>query len=330
MTYDLLRVRRFLPVLVDAAALAIGMAAVIGPLVLLGILTGAMQSWYEMTIVYSMRNYAADADFGYVTARLLEFARISWQWYMVVALCGAAIWQVSRPRDTLAATLIVGLVVVGSAISQKKGFTYHIGGALVVLTLLNVYFLMEVVRFGLLARDRRTRLLLLILPLTLFSLGLASKCNRMFRRTVLWEVGAITQQEFLHDYDFDDVIEVAQHVARTTNPSQTVLPYTRHLMVCTLADRVMPIHFSTGLFLRASKPSPLADSWRNEIQTALVRHPPELIIMERAAKGSKDFHLTDNLADYEPLYPIMKALQERYHLESDIGRFALFRLDKSG
>jgi hypothetical protein len=326
LAYDLYRVRRLRPLVADAAALALGTAAVIGPLVVLGAVAGALQPWYEMTILYSLRNYAADGQLALVTGRLLRFARISWHWYIVVALCGAAIWHLSRPRDTLAVTLIVGVVVAGSALSQKKGLEYHMAGELVVLTLLNVYFLMEVVRHGLLVPHHRARILLLMLPLTLFSLGLASKCAGVFQRSVLWLAGAITEQEFLSDNGFDDVIAASRHVAHTTKPGQTVWPYTRHLMICILADRTMPTRFSTAMFLRSPKPSPLADAWREEVRFTLERHPPELIVLERGTEGRKADWEAGDVADHEPLKPLLKALEQRYHHEVDIGRFVLFRL----
>ena len=326
LAYDLYRVRRFRPLVVDTVALSLGCAAVIGPLVALGAVTGALRPFYEITVLFSMNNYAADTDLRLVTDRLFHFVRIAWQWYIVVALCGAAVWQVSRPRASLTITLLIGVVVAASAVSQKKGFGYHLSGALVVLTLLNVYFLMELLRYGLLIPDRRARLLLMILPLMLFGLGLASKSTGVFRYPLLWATGAISEREFLSAYDFDDVVEVARHVALKTKPDQTVWPFTRHLMICTMADRLMPTRFTSCFFLRASKPSPLASAWKDEMRRAMERHPPELIVLERAPGSPQTYLEIGNVAEFEPLMPVLDAFKTRYHHETDIGRFALFRL----
>jgi hypothetical protein len=167
LAYDLYRVRSLRRSIADAAAVALGTALVIGPLVVLGIVAGALRPWYEMTILYPLSYYAADQQFTYIAARLLKHARTCWHWYILVALCGAAVWSLSRRRDTLVATLIVGATVAASTLAQKKGYEYHMAGELVVLTLLDVYFLMEVVRYGLLISDRRAQLLLMMLPLTL-------------------------------------------------------------------------------------------------------------------------------------------------------------------
>ena len=79
-----------------------------------------MKPWYEMTILYSFRYYAADQQFASIAARLLKYARTCWHWYILVALCGAAIWSFSRRRDTLVATLIVGATVAASTLARRR------------------------------------------------------------------------------------------------------------------------------------------------------------------------------------------------------------------
>jgi hypothetical protein len=330
LAYDFYRGRRLRVLMADASALALGTAAVIGPLVVLGAVTGALRPWYEVTILYSWENYAADGHLAAVTDGLLRFARISWHWYIVVALCGTVAWTLSRPRHSLAVTLIVGVVVAGSALLQKKGYGYHLAGELVVLTLLGVYFLMEVLRYGFLVPDRRARVLLLMMPLTLFGFGLASKCVTVLRRPALRMAGIITEQQFLSDYAFDDVIATARYVAHATKPGQTVWPYTRHLMICILADRTMPTRFSTPMLLRWAKPSPLAAAWKEEVRLTLEQRPPELIIIERDTDTSPADSGIRDVADHEPLTPLLMALRRRYSHEADIGRFVLFRLAPGG
>jgi hypothetical protein len=326
LAYDLYRVRSLRRSIADAAAVALGMALVISPLVAIAAVTGALKPWCEMTILYSLRYYAADKQYAYVAARLFKYARSCWHWYIVVAICGAAIWSFSRRRDTLVATLIVGATVAASALAQRKGYEYHIAGEMVVLALLDVYFLMEVVRYGLFISDRRVRILLMMLPLSLFGLGLASKCVGTFQSSALWLAGAIDEEEFLRGYGFDDVVATARYVARTTKPGQTVWPWTRHMMICTLADRMAPTRFSTAMFLRMPTPSPLANAWRDEVRLTLEQRPPELIILQRDTPDQEIDWRAWHVGDYEPLRPLLTALEQRFRHERSIGRFELFRL----
>src|SRR5437773_1899313 len=122
----------------------------------------------------------------------------------------------------------------------------------------------------------------------------------------------------------------ARYIAQTTRPGQTVWPYTRHLMICTLADRMVPTRFSTAMLLRMPTPSPLADEWREEVRLALERHPPELIILERDTVGQQINWRAWHVGDHEPLKPLLTALEQRYDHEIDVGRFALFRLALAG
>src|SRR5262249_31969431 len=68
LAYDLYRMRRLRPVIIDTLGLGLGVSLAISPLIALGAFAGALRPCFEMSLVFSKEYYAGGV--GFVAATL--------------------------------------------------------------------------------------------------------------------------------------------------------------------------------------------------------------------------------------------------------------------
>jgi hypothetical protein len=119
----------------------------------------------------------------------------------------------------------------------------------------------------------------------------------------------------------------AAHYARSeTGPGDAVWTYSSHLMINSLAERPLPTRFANYVLLRASRASPLAERWRQEVEAVFRQQPPALIVLERADPTDPEGYIyMYGIRPDEPLSALKEAVKQLYVPDRQIGRFAFFR-----
>jgi hypothetical protein len=318
------------PLCVDLAVLGGVGAAVLGSFLALGWATGSLQDWHEMTFSYSLQNYVGGVSLTKVLYAIAETSFKSWHWYLVMALAGLLCLMIEPRKAPLAVIVAAVATVLVSTFAQRKGFGYHFGGLLSVISLLGAFYLTQIIRLGMRISEPRFRFLVLSFPLMLLFGGLVSKCYTEFKPQARWYLDSSQFLSMLKTRRFDDVFEAARYARSATKPNETIWTYNTHSMINSLADRSFPIRLVAPPLLRARQESPLADDWRHEIEAVFRDQPPEFIVLEVTDFTRPNvFFGFDKVQPYEPVSELREAMTRFYVPDRRIGRFAFFRKDQS-
>jgi hypothetical protein len=311
---------------VDAAILAATGAFVLGSVVLLGWATHSLHDWYEMTVIYSAQDYIGGTEIVEILKRIGLTVIQYWHWFTVMALSGLLCWLFERQKTPLSVILAVLATVIVSTLVQRKGFGYHFGGVLVVISLLCVFYLAEIIRLARRIPDVRLRYSVLSFPMIIVLSGLLSKAEREFRPQVEWYLDRSRFLAMLRVHAFDEVMKAADYARLCTGPGDTVWTYNTHLMINSLADRPLPTRLAKDIFLRSSRRSPLAERWRQEVEEVFRQRPPARIVLEQADPADPEgYVLMYGIRPDEPISALKEALERLYVPDRRIGRFAFFR-----
>jgi hypothetical protein len=122
--------------LVRGVTLALGFAVPVLAIVAAGAALGNLDDWYAQSIQFSLSVYSGDPPQS-MTGTAWQLFVSSWHWLTVLGTLGLLLW-IARDGVSHASALVVGagLTILVSYIVQNKGFVYHLGGFLTILTLL--------------------------------------------------------------------------------------------------------------------------------------------------------------------------------------------------
>jgi hypothetical protein len=310
----------------DAWLLAIVAAGFLGVVAVLGWATDSLRDWYEMSVLFSSRNYIGGAGFNAVILSIAATVLRSWHWYTLMALSGLLCWMFASSKTSLSVIFAAMATVVVSTFVQRKGYGYHFGGLLIVIALLSAFYMAEIIRLAWRIPDAKLRYSILSFPAILILGGLISKGQREFTPQVNWYLGRVGFAEMLRSRDFDDVMAAASYARTATSPGDSVWSYTSHVMINSLADRPIPTRYVNYTLLRCRKSSTLEKRWRSEVEAVFRDQPPVFIVLERgelAAPG--EFFGMSSIRPEEPVSALKEALDRTYTSECQIGRFAFFR-----
>jgi hypothetical protein len=310
----------------DAWLLAIVAAGFLGVIVVLGWATDSLWHWYEMSVLFSSRNYIGGAGFNAVLLSIAATVLRSWHWYTLMALSGLFCWMFANSKASLSVIFAAMATVVVSTLVQRKGFGYHFGGLLIVIALLSAFYMAEIIRLAWRIPDAKLRYSILSFPAILVLGGLISKGQREFTPQVNWYLGRAGFAEMLRSREFDDVMAASSYARTATRPGDSVWSYTSHVMINSLADRPIPTRYVNYSLLRCRTSSRLEERWRGEVEAVFRDQPPVFIVLERnelAAPG--EFMGMGSIRPEEPVSVLKDAVDRAYRPECQIGRFAFFR-----
>ena len=134
--------------LADQAVVSLTLVALVGLTLACGWMSGALDDWYDVSILYVSETVRHDAGFASVVHKLACSCVHSWNWYAAYALAGGILWWRHGDRPTLLVVLGVLATTLVSAAYQRKGFDYHFGGILPVLGILAANFLAHLAAFA--------------------------------------------------------------------------------------------------------------------------------------------------------------------------------------
>ena len=265
----------------DQVYVSLTIVALSGLTLVCGWMSGALDDWYDVSILFVNELYAHESGLDPVVHRLgLLFLR-SWHWYTAYALAGGILWWKRGDRPTLLVVMSVFVVILVSAAFQRKGFEYHFGGILSVLGILVANFLAHLTALCSTARSRPAVRLAASLAILIAAIGVISKLSLEYAHQVEWHLGTISTCDFLDDYELCAPLQLAGYIRAHTDPGTTILTFgSRHEpMIHVVAERKNAVRFARTILIEAARP-PFrhATQWHEELESVLRDHPPKYII----------------------------------------------------
>jgi hypothetical protein len=306
----------------DHARIFLAAGALAASVAAWGWASGVLDDWFENVILFNSQAYASRSlGMPSILASLAALLRMWWYWYTAPALVGGLLWWRSGDRPSLLVILGALAMVLGSALAQGKGFTYHFGGVLTVLGLLAANCLAWLGRAALTGSPRRRPLMRIAFAATalVVLIGLGSKFSREYRRQFLWHLRKISIYEYYTDGGQGPLLELATLARDHTAPGDTILAWNDNsMMIPALAHRRLPVRFvPPHIITQAVPPFRGARRWQDEWEAALREHPPRLIV------------LPDSLRDPWPDGPravrvVREMVETRYRVLASRGGYTCF------
>jgi hypothetical protein len=268
-------------ILADQAIVSLMVGGLAGITLACGWMAGALDDWYDVSILFVSQLYAHDAGVDAAVRGLFRLMGHSWHWYTAYALIGGILWWRNGDRPALLVVLGVLAVTLVSAASQRKGFDYHFGGVLPVLGILIANLLARLAACCAAARHRPVARLAASLVILIAAVGLVSKLRGAYARQVEWHLGRISDCEFMDDYALCAPLQLAEFIRSHTDPGTTILTLGLQddMIIHVAAERRNALRFSrTYLVCLARPPFRNATRWHEELESALRDRPPKYII----------------------------------------------------
>lgn len=322
--------------LADALLACAGAALFFAAVALRGHVTGGLQGWIDAAVLFNVTSYSHSSSLAQVAVRIAA-AFGDWHWLVALAAVGAyLLWTMPGARRVLgvAAALIVTGVV--SAAAQGKGFQYHLGPCLPALALLAAFALawaVEQVR----SRAAALRLALGALMVVVALAGSAKKVHGALAQQFAYLSGRTTLLQFLDampvyqaadGVSVADAVRVAEYLRSHTKPEDTVLVWSRAMVIHFLAERRSPLPFATVPALETvGEAFPRRRAWLGTIETAFARRPPSYVVLSpaMASKLQRDPSAAPDADTSEAERMVLAAVRERYAFETAIGQSQLYR-----
>lgn len=319
----------------DHTVVAISTVAPLAVIAVMGIPSGALQAWYDVTVSFNLEVYSRSRTPWEIAGRLLPWMLRSWHWYLFVSLLGVVYYW----RRDLPALIAVGMIIPATILSvliQGKGFEYHLGTLFPLFALLVASVVGASWRY--LATEKR-RLLPSTLALLLIAIPAAGLAKRVWSGLGLQRehyFGRITKAEMYSHYgtgveglNVNELLEIAEYVESTSAPDAAILFWERPCQVYYWAERRSAFFAASFALLEMPEPDfSLFERWKARLEEAMVSRPPALLLLvkdkERGgyrALSSPD-HREEKLADV-----ILQHLPE-YQLEESIGLVDIYRLSR--
>jgi hypothetical protein len=265
----------------DHAVVILVVGVLSGVMALWGWELGVLYDWFDMAILFNAQSYGKDSqDTAHVLVSFARLLRQSWHWYAVFAMVGSYLWWRSGDRPSLLVILGTFVTVLGSAVCQGKGFSYHFGGVLPVLGILAANCVARLAACSRAPHPQPLMVLAATAALVVLPLGLSSKLHRHFHHQLLWKMNKISIEEYFDHFGLRAHLEMAKLARARTSPDETVLVYGNAMLINMLSDRMLPVRFAPPQIIALAKPPFChANRWQDEWEASLRDHPPRLIIL---------------------------------------------------
>jgi hypothetical protein len=218
----------------------------------------------------------------------------SWHWMLLLAIIGLILWIWRRRTIDYPLLLMLGLIAVItlSYVVQRKGFGYHLGGALPLMMMFAAVgfdVLRGMIRHP--ARQpsgRRIMSAVLIGMILLAAAGTATKLLRYRAEALDLRNGMTPVGRFgrLNDQDQAQLIDI---IGKRSGPDDRVVLYGTAYQIPYLARRLPAYRFITPAIEQMTPNFSLYPEWKAEIANGLKQHRPKFIlIMHDDANGDPE------------------------------------------
>lgn len=270
-----------------ASAMAVGFLAVFGATILAGFALGNLDDWYQQSIQFSMSIYVGEAPQDWRVTLTSLFIR-SWHWITAIGALGLVVW-IRRDGLSYPLVLVLGILatITVSFFAQNKYFSYHMAGALLVLTLFCVIAcqaLIDAQRSASRPVLQRLGMMAILCTGALIFAGTASKVLNLKD-----DIGSPTLNEIrlqdgygLTETDRRSIVDM---ITQNSTPQDTVAVYGTLYDLPYRAKRRSPYRFFTPTSDQINPSFEHHDAWLSEVDTALKDHPPAFVILARRTIG---------------------------------------------
>jgi len=267
-------------------ALAGGFAAVIAGILVWALWVGNLQDWYQQSVVFTTQAYYSTPPQDLTRTLQTTFLQ-SWHWMTLGAATGLACWLRRARGVEYPLILLIGLgcAILLSFYVQNKGFGYHLGGFIPLLTMLTAVALDQLFTWsrspdrplsGWLATGAAAILALLVLIGTAAKLSSYAELLADLRHN---GVAPVTGNFGIPAADQERMIEMIRTGSQTDD---RVAGYGTAYQIPYLAQRLPPHRFITPAIEEMTPEFPLYSTWLAEIREGLHAHPPAFVLITGA------------------------------------------------
>ena len=283
----LARKQRIERAIARVALMVIGFAVPLAGILWLGQQAGALDDFYQQTILFNIQSYQVEQSRLTLFKPLFFLIGNSWHWIAAVAAIGALLWARSG-RNMQALALILGIAgtILLSYFVQNKGFGYHLGG------LLLLFCLLIGVAFDTIATGRRkattSRAHFLITGVLIGVTALVmAGTGKKIAGTLPPDFLAASFRLIPNDDSmqrgmrWEEKAQIIELLKDKTSPQDYVLQWGRNFSIPFLAERRSPIRFVSIPALYVISPAfSNHDDWLAEVTQDLDTKRPAAIIVE--------------------------------------------------
>ncbi|WP_157994793.1 hypothetical protein [Paracoccus tegillarcae] len=311
--------QRFKRASLRALMMFTGFALPLGLLILQGQRIGALDDFYQQTILFNIEGYQVPQSRMRLFEPMFVLLTKSWHWITLLAAVGVALWLWTKGLSR-ALILILGLfaTILISYFVQNKGFGYHLGGLLTLFCLLVGVSFDRVGEAAMQARTSSARLLnggLLLGMALLAAAGTGKKILGTAPDMSGDQAYVLAPNDELSDGpDWDEISQVVAMIKSETTQDDHILQWGRDFSIPFLAERRSSIRFVSTPALDVMTPSFSGyDAWLDEVTRDLVDKRPAFIIVTkevlsnpvgegfapREGASPAESLLVEHLADYK-------------------------------
>ena len=270
----------------QSLALCLGFGAVIAAVVGYGARLGVLDDFYQQTFLFNLEAYQIPQSRLRLVPDMVWLFTRSWHWIVALAVLGGLVWAALRGLNR-ALLLVAGLgaAAILSYFVQNKGFGYHLGGLLPLLTLLVAVAVDGLNQWRKSAGHpalRTLSALALVLGVALITLGTAKKLwTYRENATRLARGDFVPVQHDTRQPAWADIAESVRIIQAHSPPDAFVLQWGRVFIVPFLAERRSTLRFFSiaGLDTFGAGFSGYRD-WLAEIERDLQAKRPAFVVID--------------------------------------------------
>ncbi len=259
----------------------------LGAAALTGLGLGNLDDWFQQSFQFSTSIYVGDPPADWRETLRTLFLQ-SWHWITVLAVIGLAFW-IRRDRFGYALVLLLGIAatLAVSFTVQNKGFGYHLGGILTVLTVLMCVAIDGLSQLRAATHKgfwRNTVTISLALAAMLALAGTAKKFTSLSEGASKLLAGTIGPTD-LYGLTEGERQQIVTTIRQGSTPDQTVIVYGSSFELAYRAQRMPTYRYFTPAADQITPEFIHSDAWLTEIDTALRETPPAFVIIDRKEVG---------------------------------------------
>ena len=296
-----------------AILLVAGFSATVGIVVAVGVIQGNLGDWYEKSIVFALSAYSGSPAQSLASTAFNAFIRW-WHWLTILGSIGLVLW-VKRDGLAYGPLIVIGAAgtIIISFVAQNKGFGYHIGGFLTLLTLLVAVCLDSLLNIW---RKRRTLLIgtAVIAALGITVSGCAKKLTHLAPSAENLLAGRI-DEVFWGDTSSKDLRSMVNLIRAGSQPGDYIVLYSNAFEIPFLSERRSSIRLTNTPALGSITPSfPYYENWLTQLETDLREKPPVFVILGRNWLDGIDTPLKASPTAPKTFRTLMKYVGNRYEV----------------
>lgn len=270
-----------------------------------GLSLGIVDDWVELSFGFSMEVYVAEPPQD-VGGNLIHYLTRVLHWMTLLGTLGLILWF---SRDGLAWAPVITIGLAGtfliSFFVQQKGFIYHLGGFIPLLSLLVAVALdqLNALRFHFAEGRRLVATSILGTAAALTTLGLAAKLEDLRPNMALLAAGELrlSDSERMPEAAKAEVVEL---IRAGSTPGDRVMQFGTDYDILYRAGRLASHRFITTAADLIRPGMSFYEPWMAEIERDLQDHPPVFVMFDRRAVTGPP----GALAAVKPGGPILLAL----------------------